>query len=85
MMQDFLRTSEIGYALQEPIVIFGQSVMQVCTIVVLKEGISDVLEFTHEDIVFEIIPTIVRDALHLPIFNEFDAPASDEASRFFPT
>ena len=73
-----LRTSEIGFSLQEPTIMSGQSVLQILTTIVLKEGNSYVHQFTHEDTVFEVTPTVVREAFHLPVYTEYDAPTFDE-------
>ena len=55
--------------------------MQVWMTKILKEGSTDILQFTYKDSVFEVTYAVVWEALHLPNDNEFDAPVGDEAMR----
>ena len=85
VIQDFPSSSEVGYALQEPSTISGRSVIQIWTTELREtpEDETDVLQFTHEDIVFDITPEVVRETLYLPATTEFDAQPDDETMKNF--
>ena len=79
-VQDFLRSSSIGYALIQPESISTKAVIQIWSTAKIGE---DNITFTHAEKEYVITPDVIREALHLPRVTSF-APLylDDEIKNF---
>ena len=62
-VQDFLKSSPIGYALTQPESISTKAVIQIWS---TAKVVDDKITFTHAEKEFVITPDVIRKALHLP-------------------
>ena len=72
IIQDFLASSALKYALTEPTSISFKSVMQVWNTVVFYKGHSRSIltSFEFDGVTHYVTPAIVEEALHLPVLGD---------------
>ncbi|KAK1383595.1 hypothetical protein POM88_021330 [Heracleum sosnowskyi] len=72
IIQDFLTSSPLKFALTEPASVSFKSVMQVWNSVTFDKGHSDsiLMSFEYDGITHYVTPVIVEDALHLPVLGD---------------
>ncbi|KAK1356058.1 hypothetical protein POM88_049314 [Heracleum sosnowskyi] len=84
IIQDFLASSPLKFALTEPASVSFKSVMQVWNSVTFDKGYSDtiLMSFEHNEITHYVTPAIVEEALHLPVLGDA-IPANVSDSTLF--
>ncbi|KAK1372472.1 hypothetical protein POM88_028665 [Heracleum sosnowskyi] len=72
IIQDFLASSPLKFALTEPASVSFKSVMQVWNSVTFDKGHSDsiLMSFEYDGITHYVTPAIVEDAMHLPVLGD---------------
>ncbi|KAK1394455.1 hypothetical protein POM88_013511 [Heracleum sosnowskyi] len=72
IIQDFLTSSSLKFALTEPASVYFKSVMQVWNSVTFDKGYSDtiLMSFEYNGITHYVTPEIVEEALHLPVLGD---------------
>ncbi|KAK1387595.1 hypothetical protein POM88_015773 [Heracleum sosnowskyi] len=72
IIQDFLASSPLKYALTEPASISFKSVMQVWNTVVFGKGPSGtvLMQFEFNGVIHHVTPAVIEEALHLPIMGD---------------
>ncbi|KAK1362943.1 hypothetical protein POM88_038504 [Heracleum sosnowskyi] len=72
IIQDFLTSSPLKYALTEPASVSFKSVMQVWNTAVFGKGLSGtiLMNFEYNGITYHVTPIVVEEALHLPILGD---------------
>ncbi|KAK1387713.1 hypothetical protein POM88_015891 [Heracleum sosnowskyi] len=72
IIQDFLASSPLKFALTEPASVAFKSVMQVWNSVTFDKGHSDsiLMSFEYDGVTHYVTPAIVEDALHLPVLGD---------------
>ncbi|KAK1351406.1 hypothetical protein POM88_054379 [Heracleum sosnowskyi] len=72
IIQDFLASSPLKFALTEPASVSFKSVMQVWNSATFDKGHSDtiLMSFEYNGITHYVTPTIVEEALHLPVLGD---------------
>ncbi|KAK1378023.1 hypothetical protein POM88_024767 [Heracleum sosnowskyi] len=86
LIQDFLASSSIGFALTEPKAISAQAVMQIWSTATYTSGTSNTqpsLTFSYRNDLYEVTPTIVQRALHLGSPTSFTPFFSEAVLREF--
>ena len=79
-VQDFLRASPIGYALNQPESISTGAVIQIWSTAEIEEGS---IKFTHAEQEYVITPDVVRKALRLPQVTSFAPLYPDDEIKNF--
>ncbi|KAK1388397.1 hypothetical protein POM88_016575 [Heracleum sosnowskyi] len=84
IIQDFLASSPLKFALTEPASVSFKSVMQVWNSVTFDKGYSDtiLMSFEYNGITHYVTPVIVEEALHLPVLGDA-IPANVSDSTLF--
>ena len=80
LMQDFLKSSSIGYALVQPESISTRAVISIWSTAEVKEGN---IKFKYADKEYIITPEVVRQALKLPEVNSYAPVYPDEEIKTF--
>ncbi|KAK1357063.1 hypothetical protein POM88_050319 [Heracleum sosnowskyi] len=72
IIQDFLASSPLKFALTEPASVSFKSIMQVWNSVTFDKGHSDsiLMSFEYDGVTHYVTPAIVEDALHLPVLSD---------------
>ncbi|KAK1380079.1 hypothetical protein POM88_026823 [Heracleum sosnowskyi] len=72
IIQDFLTSSPLKYALTEPASVSFKSVMQVWNIVVFGQSSTGtiLMQFESNGVTHHVTPAVIEEALHLPILGE---------------
>ncbi|KAK1384161.1 hypothetical protein POM88_021896 [Heracleum sosnowskyi] len=88
LIQDFLASSSIGFALTEPKAISAKAVMQIWSTATYTPGTSNAqpgLTFSYRNDLYEVTPTTVQRALHLGSPTSFTSFFSEAVLREFFT
>ncbi|KAK1359570.1 hypothetical protein POM88_044044 [Heracleum sosnowskyi] len=72
IIQDFLASSPLKFALTEPTSVSFKSVMQVWNSIVFGKGLSGTLlmNFEFNGVSYNVTPAVIEEALHLPILGD---------------
>lgn len=75
IVQDFLASSPINYALTQPVKVSFQAVMQVWNTAKFMQDASSghpSMDFQFNGVTYQVTPAVIETALHLPIFEGKD-------------
>ncbi|KAK1365625.1 hypothetical protein POM88_041186 [Heracleum sosnowskyi] len=72
IIQDFLASSSLKFALTEPASVSFKSIMQVWNSVTFDKGHSEsiLMSFEYDGVTHYVTPAIVEEALHLPVLGD---------------
>ncbi|KAK1403937.1 hypothetical protein POM88_003542 [Heracleum sosnowskyi] len=84
IIQDFLTSSPLKYALTEPASVSFKSVMQVWNTVVFGQSSTGtiLMQFESNGVTHHVTPAVIEEALHLPILGEKVPRAISDSALF---